>query len=53
MLKDILDLDDLVERLETLQGYCEWDYSIIYSISVDKVIELIKQVQKDETTEKK
>lgn len=45
MLSDIIDIDDLIEQLETVQGYSEWNYSIEYSDAIDSVIKLLNEIK--------
>lgn len=48
MLTDILDFDDLIEQLETVRGYSEWDYPIEYSDAIDSVIKLLNEIKEKE-----
>lgn len=45
MITEIIDIDELIDELETLQGWCEWEHSLEYSEAIDKVIELCREVQ--------
>jgi len=49
MISSVIDIDELISQLETLQGWCEWQYSIEYQESIDSVIELLKKVKHDES----
>lgn len=48
MLSDIIDIDDLIEQLETVQGCSEWIYSIEYSDAIDSVIKLLNKIKEKE-----
>lgn len=48
MLTDILDFDDLIEQLETVRGYGEWDCSLEYSDAIDSVIKLLSEIKEKE-----
>ena len=48
MYNDCIDLDKLIDDLKVVQGWCEWEYPLMYNIAIDKVIELIKQVKTNE-----
>lgn len=48
MLSDIIDIDDLIEQLETVQGYGERDYSLEYSDAIDSVIKLLNEIKEKE-----
>lgn len=49
MLNDIVDIGDLISQLQTIQGYCEWNYPTNYLIAIDDVIELLKEIQRSES----
>lgn len=51
MLTDILDFDDLIEQLETVRGYSEWDYPIEYSDAIDSVIKQLNEIKEKEKSE--
>lgn len=47
----LFDIDDLSEKrdwLECLSGYIEWEYSLDYQRSVDRVIHLLNEMIKKE-----
>lgn len=48
MMTDVIDFDRLIDELETVQGWCEWDYSLEYSEAIDRVIELLCIVEEKE-----
>ena len=51
MLNDVINYDDLIDRLSTLQGWAEWDYSLEYAIAIDTVIELIEKLKTEGQSE--
>ena len=44
MIQKMFDKDDLLDKrswLETLSKWIEWEYSLEYSIAIEKVVEII------------
>lgn len=48
MLSDIIDADRLIGDLRVIQGCIEWEYPLEYSILIDRVVELIREVWDEE-----